>query len=203
MRVRFWLPAVSSAALVLIGFSAGPAHAGSFFGPNCYGANYAYEYPNRAHNVFGFGPCTQCQARHPLFKHRWARKHANDGAPANAMMAPNGMPINGMPANGMMTPNSMPANVMMTLNGMPNNSAPVEYVQAPSPQQLPVVQPAPVTQAPIVETPAQTTSLTTPASAQPIPATSSSRITPIPARLPKGPARPEPPAEESSGKPPF
>jgi hypothetical protein len=235
MRVRFWLPAVTSATLALIGFSVGHARAGSFFGPNCYGADYAYEYPNRAHNVFGFGPCTQCQARHPLFKHRWARKHEdgpNDGAPANAMMAPNGMPANrmpvngmaangmpanGMPANGMppngmpangMPVNGMPANVMMTPKGMPSNGVPVEYVQSPDMQHLPVVQqapivqPAPVAQAPVAQTPAQPTSMTKPAPVQAIPA-ASSRTDPIPAPLPKGPATPKPPAEEPSGKPPF
>ncbi|HEY7153218.1 MAG TPA: hypothetical protein VH575_04585 [Gemmataceae bacterium] len=220
MRVRFWLPAVTSATLALIGFSAGHARAGSFFGPNCYGADYAYEYPNRAHNVFGFGPCTQCQAHHPLFKHRWARKHPNgpnDGAPANAMTAPNGMPANGMPANGMpangmpangMPANGMPANVMMTPNGTPSHGVPVEYVQAPDMQHLPVVQKAPiaqsapVAQAPVAQIPAQPTSGTMPAPVQTIPA-ASSRVAPIPAPLPKGPAAPKPPAEEPSGKPPF
>ena len=220
MRVRFWLPAVTSATLALISFSAGHARAGSFFGPNCYGADYAYEYPNRAHNVFGFGPCTQCQAHHPLFKHRWARKHQdapNDGAPANAMMAPNGMPAKGMPVNGMpvngMPVNGMPANVMMTPNGTPSHGVPVEYVQAPDMQHLPIVRQAPiaqsapvaqapVAQAPVAQIPAQPTSGTTPVPVQTIPA-ASSRVAPIPAPLPKGPTTPKPPAEEPSGKPPF
>ena len=94
MRSRFWLPVLSALALTPLGFSA--AQAGSFFGPSCYGADYAYQYPNRAHNVFGCGPGTQCTARHPLFKHRWFRKNQN------AM--PDGMPMNGMPGQYMPAP---------------------------------------------------------------------------------------------------
>ncbi|HEY7422644.1 MAG TPA: hypothetical protein VH682_00155 [Gemmataceae bacterium] len=224
MRVRLWLPALTSVTLALIGFSARPAQAGSFFGPNCYGSDYAYEYPNRAHNVFGFGPCTQCQAKHPLFKHRLFHKNqdlppngggpanammapngmpanammAPNGMPANAMMAPNGMPANALPANAMMAPNGMPANAMMAPNGMQANGIPVEYVQAP------VVQ-APVVQTPVVQAPVMTPAQTTSGVSGPVPATPavSSRIAPVPAPLPTGPVNPEPPAGEQSSKPPF
>jgi hypothetical protein len=218
MRVRLWLLAPTLTALALIGSSAGLAQAGSFFGPNCYGSDYAYQYPNRANNVFGFGPCTQCQARHPLFKHRLFHRNQdapNDGMAANGMMTPNGMPANGMmtpngmPANGMMKsngmpangmmPNGLPANVMMPPNGMttnammvphsmPVNGMPVEYIQAP------------VVQAPNM-VPAQTTSrVSAPVSAAPA---VSSRIVPVPAPLPAGPVNPEPPLVDQSGKPPF
>lgn len=92
MRSRFCLPVLTALALTPLGFSA--AQAGSFLGPSCYGADYTYQYPNRSHNVFGCGPGTQCTARHPLFKHRWMRKHPNataDGAATNGM-APAYMP---------------------------------------------------------------------------------------------------------------
>ncbi len=74
MRRRSWLLALSAMALAPLGYSS--AHAGSFFGPCCYGASYANQYPNRSHNVFGCGDGSACSARHPLFKHRWLRKHS-------------------------------------------------------------------------------------------------------------------------------
>ncbi len=73
MRRRSWLLALSAMAFAPLGYSS--AHAGSFFGPCCYGASYANQYPNRSHNVFGCGDGSSCSARHPLFKHRWLRKH--------------------------------------------------------------------------------------------------------------------------------
>ncbi len=76
MRIHLWLAAVSIAALGLIGLGAGRGEAGSFFGPCCYGARYAYEYPNRAHNVFGCGPCCRCTAWHPTFQHGCSRKNS-------------------------------------------------------------------------------------------------------------------------------
>jgi hypothetical protein len=157
MRSRFWLPVLSAVGLALIGFSA--ARAGSFFGPSCYGSNYAYDYPNRAHNFFGCGPGAPCSARHPLFKHRWFRKNQN------AMMG--GMPMEGAPINGVPGP----------------------YM------------PAPVVQSPLNAVPFQVTSgIPAPVSAMPA---VSSRIEPMPAPLPVGPASPEPPLVDSSGKPPF
>lgn len=119
MRMRVWLPAFSTAALALLGLGAGVSHAGSFFGPDCYGANYAYEYPNRAHNYFGCGPGTQCTARHPIFKHRWF--HKKQDAPA-AGMTPGGMPVNAPPFEYATAP-AMPA---------PITSLPVHTVSAPT-----------------------------------------------------------------------
>jgi hypothetical protein len=83
MYIRQWIPALAAGALTLICFSADRAWGGSFFGPSCYGARYAEEYPNRSHNTFGCGPGTHCTARHPLFKHRWFRKNQN--VPVNAV----------------------------------------------------------------------------------------------------------------------
>lgn len=115
MRIRLLFPVLTSATLIAL--SVGGTQAGSFFGPSCYGQDYAYQYPNRAHNVFGCGPGSHCQARHPIFKHRWARRH--QGAPND------GMPVHAMPGY-----------------GMPVNSMPVEYMQAPVVQST--VLPAPV-----------------------------------------------------------
>lgn len=117
MQGRFRLPVLAALALTPLGFSA--AQAGSFFGPSCYGADYAYQYPNRAHNVFGCGPGTQCAARHPLFKHRWLRKHQN------------AMPDGGAPMNGTSVP-YMPAPVVEA----PMSGFPVQMTSAvPSPVQ--------------------------------------------------------------------
>ena len=137
MRIRLLFPAMTSAALTLFGFGAGGAQAGSFFGPSCYGADYANQYPNRAKNQFGCGPGTHCQARHPLF-HRLFHRHQN--AP-NQEMPPNGMPGYAMPMNG------MPGNVMPS----PNMEAPI--VQSPivtAPIHTTSVAPAPVPAMPAV-----------------------------------------------------
>ncbi|HWG47035.1 MAG TPA: hypothetical protein VN688_30000 [Gemmataceae bacterium] len=174
MIIRHWFPALSASALALICFSADCGQAGSFFGPTCYGAGYTNEYPNRSHNAFGCGPNTQCTARHPLFKHRWLRKH--QAAPAN------GAPVNGVP-----------------VNGMPVNGAPVEYMQAPivqspyvtTPVQATAVLPAPIAPAPV-----------TPAPVTPAPAVSA-RIAPVPAPLPTGPVNAEPSIVNQTSKPPF
>ncbi|GEM_PF-3487977 len=105
MRIRLLIPALTFAAL--LGFSAGGARAGSFFGPVCYGADYTYRYPNRSHNLFGCGPGCHCQARHPFFKHRLFRRHQDgpgDGMPADALPG-YGMPsVNGMPIEYMQVP---------------------------------------------------------------------------------------------------
>jgi hypothetical protein len=172
MRIRLLLPILTSA--VLFAISAGGAQAGSFFGPCCYGSDYAYQYPNRAHNVIGCGPGAHCQARHPIFKHRWFRKNQGaptDGMPANAMSG-YGMPVNDMPMNS------------MHVNGMP-----IEYM------------PDPVAQAPMLPVPVRMTSIATaPVPATPA---VQSRIVPIPAPLPAGPSSTEPPKVDASGKPPF
>ena len=41
MRIHLWFSFLSSAALVLIACSADSVRAGSFFGPSCYGSDYA------------------------------------------------------------------------------------------------------------------------------------------------------------------
>jgi hypothetical protein len=181
MRIRLLLPILSSAAL--LGLSASGGHAGSFFGPCCYGSDYAYQYPNRANNVIGCGQGQPCQARHPFF-HRLFRRNkndSNDGMAANAMpgygMPTNGMPMNGMPMNG------MPA------NGMAVNGMPAEYMQAP------------VAQSQMLPAPFHTTSIA-PAPVPAMPAVQS-RLSPMPAPMPSGPANAEPPALDPSGKPPF
>jgi hypothetical protein len=179
MRIRLLSPALTSAALALFSFSAGGAQAGSFFGPCCYGADYPYQYPTRSHNQFGCGPGTNCQARHPFFKHRLF--HRNQGTP-NDGVAVNGMPVNGMPVN------SMPVN-SMPVNSMPVNGMPIETVQAP------------IVQSPTMTAPIHMTS-EAPAPVPAMPAVQS-RIAPVPAPLPAGPASTDPPAVDSSGKPPF
>ncbi len=184
MRIRLLFPVVTSAAL--LGLGASSALAGSFFGPCCYGSDYAYQYPNRAKNVIGCGPGQPCQARHPLFHRLFHRNKGvpNDGMPAEAMsgygMPANGMPMNGMPING------MPAN---GANGMAVNGMPAEYMQAP------------VAQSQMLPAPVHTTSIT-PAPVPAMPAVQS-RLSPMPAPMPSGPSNAEPPAVDSSGKPPF
>ncbi len=147
MRIRLLVPVLTSA--VLMGFSAAGTQAGSFLGPCCYGQEYAYQYPNRAHNVFGCGPGTHCQARHPIFKHRWLRRHQGapaDGMPANAMsgygMPVNGMQVNGMPIEFMQAPvvqsQMLPAPVHMT------STAPAPVPVAPAVQSRLIPTPAPM-----------------------------------------------------------
>jgi hypothetical protein len=84
MRLRLWFPALALTALALLLGSVDRVRAGSFFGPCCYGSSYAYEYPNRARNLFGCGPCSHCTARHPLFGRLF---HKNQAAPVDAMPA--------------------------------------------------------------------------------------------------------------------
>jgi hypothetical protein len=89
MRLNLLLPVLICGAL--LGFSAGDAHAGSFFGPCCYGASYTYQYPNRSHNVFGCGPGYHCQAWHPYFGHGLFRRRQvapSEAIPTNAMPQP-------------------------------------------------------------------------------------------------------------------
>jgi hypothetical protein len=85
MRIRHWFPVLAFTAVTFLVSTAGGVRAGSFFGPCCYGSSYAYEYPNRAHNVFGCGPCSQCTARHPLFGHLF---HKNRTAPVDGLATP-------------------------------------------------------------------------------------------------------------------
>jgi hypothetical protein len=172
MRIRLFFPVLTSA--LLMSFSTAATQAGSFFGPCCYGADYAYQYPNRANNVIGCGPGAPCQARHPIFKHRLFRRNQaapNDGMAANAMSG-YGMPVNGM-----------------QVNGMPMNATPIEYVQGPA-GQLPMPTP-----------PVHMTSVAT--APVPVAPAVQSRLTPVPAPMPSGPISSEPPTVDASGKPPF
>ena len=45
-RMRLYLSLPTLAFAALLGFSAGGARAGRFFGPVSYGADYRYPYPN-------------------------------------------------------------------------------------------------------------------------------------------------------------
>jgi hypothetical protein len=140
MTIRMWFPSLAAAALALSCLSTEQGQAGSFFGPSCYGADYAYQYPNRANNVFGCGPGTTCTARHPLFKHRWLRRH--QGAAAG------GAPVNAMPVESMAVP-VVPEAVhwspaVQTTSIMP---APVATAPAASGRIAPM--PAPMPSAPV------------------------------------------------------
>ena len=128
MLIRQWLPTLATGALALICFSADRAWGGSFFGPSCYGARYAEEYPNRAHNTFGCGPGTHCTARHPLFKHHWFRKNQN--VPVNAT------PMEFVP----------PPVAQVSLPEPPPPSASVQIAPAPLPAGPPNPQPPVVRQ---------------------------------------------------------
>ncbi|HEY7330849.1 MAG TPA: hypothetical protein VH592_24625 [Gemmataceae bacterium] len=89
MRFHLLLPVLICGAL--LGISVKGAHAGSFFGPCCYGANYTYQYPNRSHNTFGCGPGCHCQAWHGFFRHRVCHKiqaMPNEATPANGTPEP-------------------------------------------------------------------------------------------------------------------
>jgi hypothetical protein len=114
MRSRLWLSVLSALALTPLGFST--AHAGSFFGPCCYGAGYTNQYPNRSHNVFGCNDGSSCTARHPLFKHRWLRKHQN--APVNEPPMMYGEPMNVAPPPVVQAP--MPSVQFQTTSNMPS-----------------------------------------------------------------------------------
>jgi hypothetical protein len=173
MRILSWLPAFSTAALAILSFGSGNLQAGSWFGPCCYGADYAYQYPNRAHNYFGCGPGQNCSARHPLFRHHWLRK--NQAAPAN------GGPVNAAPFE------YAPA--------MPAPVATAPFLPAP-------VANAPVVAAPVMSEPAMAFSPPV-QSAPVQPAPASSRIEPIPQPLPAGSSVPATPTANSSAKPPF
>lgn len=172
MRIRLLLPVLTST--MLLGFSVGGTQAGSFFGPSCYGQEYAYQYPNRAHIHFGCGPGGHCTARHPLFKHRLFHRHQN--VPTEQMTC-SGMPMNGMPMNG------VPVQGMQA-NGMQMDFLPTQALQSP-----------------MQATPVHMTSIAT-APFQAMPAVQS-RATQIPSPLPAGPANTEPARRDSSGKPPF
>jgi hypothetical protein len=131
MTILRWFPGLAVIALALICLSADRGRAGSFFGPCCYGAPYTEEYPNRSHNVFGAAAGIQCPSRHPIFKHRWFRKHQSapcDGAAVNALPG-YGVPVNATPGHGIPV-EAVPAPIMQT----PSVAAPAQATAvAPAP----------------------------------------------------------------------
>jgi len=142
MRIRLLFPALTFAAL--LGFSASGARAGSFFGPDCYGAGYTEQYPNRSHNVFGCGQGSNCRAWHPFFRHRFRRNQgvANGGMPANVMPGYGMPPANGMPIEYMQTP--VLQSPMATAPIHMTSVAPAPMVATPAVQSRIVPVPAPM-----------------------------------------------------------
>lgn len=90
MRIRLRFAAFAFTVLILLAVGIERVHAGSFFGPSCYGSTYAYQYPNRARYVFGCGPGYHCTAWHPFFGH-WF--HKNKGVPMDGTFAPPLAPV--------------------------------------------------------------------------------------------------------------
>jgi hypothetical protein len=186
MRIYLSLPALAFAAL--LAFSASGARAGRFFGPVSYGDNYGYQYPNRSNNSFDYGPCSQCQARHPPFRHSLFHRDkgvANDRMPANVMPGYSMPPVYGVPIENMQTP--IVQSPIQTLPVHMTSVAPAPLLVAPAVQYRPCSKcgqsgqaPVPVPVAPAVQ----------------------SRLVPIPAPIRSGPTTAEPPQAEPSGIPP-
>ena len=186
MRIFLSLPVLAVATL--LSFSAGGAQAGKFFGSVKNDANYPYQDPYRWNNSFDYSPVSNCQARHPHFRHRLF--HRDQGIVNNGM-SPNAMPGYGIP---------------------PVNVVPFEYrqtpiVQSPSltpPVHMTSVAPAPVPVAPAVQSlPCKCgQSGQTAASVVATPAVQS-RLVPIPTPMPSGPTTAEPPPADPTGKAPF
>lgn len=142
MRLRLVIPVLTFAAM--LGLDASGVRAGSFFGPTCYGANYAYQYPNRAHIIFGCGPGCHCQAWHGFFRHRFARRYRgapNDGMPANVMPGNALPPAHVMQSEYLQTPvvqTPMPALPIHMTSGAPAPATPaVQSRIVPVPAALP------------------------------------------------------------------
>lgn len=158
MRIRPLLHTLTCTALALLAFPANHVHAGSFFGPCCYGADYTYRYPNRSHNIFGCGPGMHCRAWHPLCKHRLFRRRraaANQGMPVNAMpsygMAVNGVPVADMPVESVQTPVVQSPNATVPFHTTAIAPAPVPATPAVRSRIAPV--PAPLPTGPVVAEP--------------------------------------------------
>ena len=185
MRLYLSLPTLAFAAL--LGFSAGGARAGRFFGPVSYGADYRYPYPNPSYNSFAYGPGSPYQAWHPPFGHGLFHRDqgvANDRMPANVMPGYGIPPVYGVPIQYMQTP----------------------MVQSPiqtPPGHMTSVAPAPLPVAPVVQNPPCKCGQSGQAPA-PVPAAPAvqSRLVPIPTPIRSGPTTAEPPQAEPSGKPP-
>jgi hypothetical protein len=211
MRNYLSLPALAIAAL--LGFSTVGARAGRFFGPASYGDNYGYQYPNRSNNSFDYGPCSQCQAGRPPFRHSLFHRDkrvANDRMPANIMPAigtPAVPAASGLVANDRMPANVMPAYAMPPVYGVPIVNVQTPIVQSPI-QTLPVhmtsVAPVPLPVAPAVQY--RPCSKCGQSGQAPVPVPTApvvqSRLVPIPTPIRSGPTTAEPPQAEPSGIPP-
>ena len=81
MMIRRWFPLFAAVALPLVLFGTTRSQAGSFFGPCCYGAAYAQQFPNRGHVLFGSASGCQCPARHPLCRRIRCKCGVNPAAP--------------------------------------------------------------------------------------------------------------------------
>jgi hypothetical protein len=175
MRISLSVAVLASA--VLLGFSAGGAQAGRFFGAANYGADSTYQYSNGSQNPFGWGPGPSCQGRrqhrHRLF-HR-DQGVANGGMPANAMPGYGMPPVYGMPFEQMQTP----------MVQSPILSAPI-HMTSVAPGAVPVV---PAVQSPSCSRCGQSGQL-------PVGPAVQSRIVPVPAAMPPGPTTAEPPPAE-------
>jgi hypothetical protein len=142
MLIRRPFPLFAAAALPLVLFGTAPSQAGSFFGPCCYGASYAQEYPNRGHIIFGSASGCQCPARHPFFKRIRCKCGANPGAtPCGAPIVEG--PVQGLPAGALPAPvaqTSLPPapaqEVSPPAESLPSIPTPAART-APSPAPLP------------------------------------------------------------------
>jgi hypothetical protein len=198
MRIYLFLPVLAFAAL--LNFSAGGAQAGRFFGSSNNGADSSYQYPDRSQNCFGFGPGSNCQARHSHSRHRWFHRDqgvANTGMPANAMPGYGMPPAYGMPLEQMQAP--IVQSPMLT---------PPVHMTSMAPAAVPVL---PAVQSPSCSRCGQTAQVQAPqaqaaqaqaAQVQATPAVQS-RIVPVPAPMPTGPTTAEPPTAEPTGNQPF
>jgi hypothetical protein len=193
MRIYLSLPVLAFAAL--LSFSAGGAQAGRFFGSSNNGADYTYQYPDRSQNCFGFGPGSNCQARHSHSRHRWF--HREQG------VANNGMPANTLPGYGMPPAYGMPLEQMQTPIVQSPMLTPPVHMTSMAPAGVPVV---PAVQSPSCSRCGQAAQVQAAqvqaAQVQAAPAVQS-RIVPVPAPMPTGPTTAEPPTAEPTGNPPF
>ena len=186
MRIYLSLPGLAFVAL--LGFSAGGARAGRFFGPVSYGADYRYPYPNPSYNSFAYGPGSPYQAWHPPFGHGLFHRDqgvANDRMPANVMPGYGIPPVYGVPIQYMQTPMAQ------------------SPIQTP-PVHMTSVAPAPLPVAPVVQNPPCSKCGQSGQAPAPVPAAPAvqSRLAPIPAPIRSGPTTAEPPQADPSGKPP-
>lgn len=96
MRIFVSLSILALAAL--LGFSAGDAQAGRFFGSIKNGTDYTYPYPYPSQNSFDYGPGSYHEARRPFFRHRLFHRDkgiTNEGMPANTVPGYGVLSVNG------------------------------------------------------------------------------------------------------------